>query len=166
MAAGTLEAVIVGAGGGGRYVPRAALRGVGAARDADAVGVMPGQLDFLNVVVQNPLEQSVGQNFGSVRPSVFLGSDTDQTVCFGGLFEVLVVISAATGAVLYIHDFLIILVAHFVQEGGDGTLNGSVQSTGSNVDLFPAFALDAPCIVQGVVTIGTGGGLDGNDGAV
>lgn len=165
MAAGTLEAVVVGAGGG-RGVPRAALRSVGAARDADTVGVVPGQLDLLNVVVQNPLEQSVGQDFGGVRPSVFLGSDTDQAVCFGGLLEVLVVVSTATGAVLYIHDFLIILVAHFVQEGGDGTLNGSVQRTGSDVDLFPAFALDAPCIVQGVVTIGAGGGLDGDDRSV
>ena len=165
MAAGTLETVVVRAGGGGRGVSRPALRGVRAARDADTVGVVAGQLDLLNVVVQNPLEQLVGQDFGGVRPSILFGSDTDQAVCFGGLLEILVVVCTAPAAILDVCNLLVILMTHFVQEGGNGAFDRAVKRTCANVDLFPAFALDTPCIVEGVVSIGAGGGLDGDDRA-
>ena len=53
-------------GGGGRNVPRAAVGCAVAAHDAYAVGVVAGQLDFLNIVVQYPLEQFVRKYSGGI----------------------------------------------------------------------------------------------------
>lgn len=100
LTAGALITKVVLPGGGGRNVPRAAVGCAVAAHDAYAVGVVAGQLDFLNVIVQYPLEKFIRKDSGGIRPSVFLRPSTDKAVGFGGLLEILVVISTAPAAIL------------------------------------------------------------------
>ena len=114
MTAGTLIAEIVLLGGDGGDVPCAAACGAVAAYDAYAVGVVTGQLDFLNVIVQNLLEQFIRQDSGGIRPSVFLRPGTDKAVGFCNPLELFVVVGIGTGTSLDSFDFLAQLVRHFV----------------------------------------------------
>ena len=65
VTAGTFPTVVMGCRGGWD-VSGSTVGGVVAACDAHTVGIVAGQLDLLDVIVQNPLKQFVGQNLGSV----------------------------------------------------------------------------------------------------
>ena len=106
MTAGTLIAEVMLPGGSGGDVSCSAACGAVAAYDAYAVGVVAGQLDFLNVVVQNPLELFVRQDSGGIRPSVFFCPGTDKAVGFRNSFELFVMVGVPPGAGLYPFDFL------------------------------------------------------------
>ena len=91
--------------GSGGDVSCSAACGAVAAYDAYAVRVVAGQLDFLNVIVQYPLEQFIRQDSGGIRPSVFLCPGTDKAVGFCNTLELLIMIGVAPGAGLYPFDF-------------------------------------------------------------
>jgi len=90
----------------------------------------------------------------------------DETVSFGSFLEVAVVVHALIGAVLHMEYGVIEHVAHLMEEGADGELNGAIQHTGTDVDFPLALALHRPGGVQSVVTVGTGSGPDGDDGGI
>jgi len=50
-----------------------------------------------------------------------------------------------------------------MQERCKHILNGSVQRPRTDVQFAVSFSLDAPCVVQGIMPIRTGGGLYGDD---
>ena len=166
MTAGTLIAEIVLPGGGGGDVPCAAACGTVAAYDAYAVGVVAGQLDFVNIVVQYPCKQFIRQDSGGIRPSVFLRPGTDKAVGFCNPLELLVMIGVIPATVLDVFNLLGVLVAELVEQGGDGVLNRAVKCTRSYVYLFAPLPLHAPCVIEGVVSIGSRGRLDGDNGSV
>ena len=115
MTTRALIAEIVLPGGGCGYVPRATAWGAVTAYDAYGVVVVAGQLDFLNVVVQYPLEQFVRQDSGSVRPSVFFRPSTDKPVGFCSLLEILIVVCTNPATILDVGNLLIVLVGHFME---------------------------------------------------
>ena len=166
MTAGTLIAEVMLPGGSGGDVPCAAACGAVAAYDAYAVGVVAGQLDFVNIVVQYPCKQFIRQDSRGIRPSIFLRPGTDKAVGFCNPLELLIVVCAAPATVLEVGNLLVVLVAHLMEQGSNGVLNGSVQCTRSYVYLFAPLPLHAPCVIEGVVSIGSRGRLDGDNGSV
>ena len=133
------------------------------AGDVEAAVFVAVQQNVGQVILQDELQKLV--TGGGVRPAVFVGVGDNQATGFGGVPETAVVVCAATGAVLYAVDEVVV-VNHLVEQGGGNLFDGAGQGSGSDVDLMGSAQLGHPGIFpEGEVTVGLGGGLDGDGGS-
>lgn len=142
----------------------AAGRSVSAADlDLPHVGAVHG--DLPDVVVENPGQEEVGRL--RVAPSVGLrAGHVQQSGGFCCSAEEFVVVGPPTAAILDVQDFVVHLMHHFMDHRGHHILDRAGKGPGCDVDLVasvPAFC--GPDGGQAVVTIGSAGALDGDDGA-
>lgn len=131
-------------------------------RDPVTAVFVPVNEDVAQVIVQAELEQGIAGTGN--RPAVFVVMIHDKAMSFGAVPELSVVICPASGAVLDTQN-VIVVVYHFVEQGGGDFLNGTGQGTGSDVDFVESAPLGDPCIVpEGEMAIGLRCGLDGDGG--
>ena len=99
------------------------------------------------------------------RPTIFLVVIHDQTVSFGGIPKLAVVVGVASAAILNpIH--MVVIVNHFVQKGCCHFFNGAGQCSGADVDFVSTADLGNPGVLsQREVSIGFWRGLDGDGGS-
>ena len=88
----------------------------------------------------------------------------NQAMGFGGLLEGAVVVQSFVGAIHDTQNFKVILVAHFVDEGGNRRFDGTHKGCGGNVQFLVSLSLDAPSVVNGEVPPRLGAGLNGDNG--
>lgn len=88
-----------------------------------------------------------------------------QAPLLGFFLESLIMIGAAPAGILDVID-LTVVVDHFMDQGGDGRGNRAIQTLGPNIDfMVSSFVLGIlPDLPGGEVTIGTGAGLDSDNG--
>lgn len=84
---------------------------------------------------------------------------------FSGGAEQLVMVGAASGHVLHVENGVVIHMNHLMKQGGNGVLDRTVKRPGSDVDfMLHLIAVDGPNGGDGIVTIRSRGGLNGDDG--
>lgn len=88
-----------------------------AAHNPYAIRFIAIELDFLYTVIQNPSKQLIRRSCHA--PPVLFRPCDGQSMGFCCLLKVLVVICPSSAAILYIDDFIIVLMTHFVQKGTD-----------------------------------------------
>ena len=131
-------------------------------RDSVTAVFVPVDENVTQVIVQAELEQGIAGTGN--RPAVFVVMIHDKSMSFGAVPEFPVVIRPASGTVLDAQN-VIVVVYHFVEQGGGDFLNGTGQGTGSDVDFVKSSPLGDPGVVpEGKVAIGLGCGLDGDGG--
>ena len=115
------------------------------------------------VVLQNELQEVI-TGTGN-RPTVFLMMIHDQTVCGGGSPELAVVVGVTTAAILNaLH--MVVVVNHLMKESRNHFLDGSGESTGSNVDFVGSSQLGNPGVFsQREVSVSLGSGLNCDGGS-
>ena len=112
------------------------------------------------VIVQTELKQAV--TGACDCPAVSGVVVNIQTMRHCTIPETPVVVCIATAAILYAID-VVIIVYHFMQQGGGNVFNGSCQCSSSNIDFMTCAVLGNPCIIpEGEMSVGFGGGLDGD----
>ena len=128
--------------------------------DADAGELVAVDEDVGQVILEDELDQIVSG--GGMRPSVFVAVGDDQTPALSSLLEAAIVIGAAPTAILNT-VLVVVVVNHFVEQGGGNFLDGAGQGTGSDVDFMGAAQFGDPCVFpQGEVTVCSRSGLDGD----
>lgn len=138
-----------------------------AACDAVAAGFVAVEADFLDIVGKQPFDESVGDHRAGIAPSVLVSTETDKAVTLSGGAEQLVMVGAASGHVLHVENGVIIHMDHLMEQGGNGVLKGSVKGPGTDVDLvLHLIAVDGPNGRDGIVAVGSGGGLNRDDGGL
>ena len=131
-------------------------------RDSATAVFVPVDENVTQVIVQTELEQGIAG--AGNRPTVFVVMRYHQTVSQGTVPEFPVVICPASGAVLNAQD-VIVVVHHFVEQGGGDFLDGSSKRTCADVDLMESTPLGDPGVVpEGEVAVSFGGRLDGDGG--
>lgn len=128
--------------------------------DPYSVKLVAVEFDFLNIIVQYPVQKFIRGACNA--PSVFLRAGNGQAVGFGGLLEILVVVCSSAAAILHIGDFVVVLVAHFMENRAYRGFNGAVQRSGGNVDFLVPLSLDAPCVIQGIMSVASATALNGD----
>ena len=133
------------------------------AGDLEAAELVPIDKNVGQIVLQNHFQKLVART--GDRPTIFLVVIHDQTVSFGGIPKLAVVVGVASAAILNpIH--MVVIVNHFVQKGCCHFFNGAGQCSGADVDLVRAAQLGNPGVFsQGEMTVGFWRGLDGDGGS-
>ena len=78
---------------------------------------IPIELDFLNIIVQNPVKQFVGDLGRCIAPPILFRAGADKGVFFRNLLESLVVVYAPVAGVLHMEDRIGVIVAALMDEG-------------------------------------------------
>ena len=134
-------------------------------RTCDSVTAVfvPIDENVAQVIVQAKLEQGIAG--AGNRPAVLVVMIHNESMSLGAVPEFLVVICTASGAVLDAQN-VIVVVYHFVEQGGGDFLDGAGQGTGSDVDLVGSALLADPGVIpEREVAVGLGRGLDGDSGS-
>ena len=121
------------------------------------------QENVCQVILQNHFEKLVAG--AGDRPSILVMVIHNQAMGFGCVPELSVVVGVASAAILDpIH--MVVIVNHFMQQCGGDFLNGSREGSSTNVDFMGSTQLGNPGVFsQGEMTIGFGGGLNGDGGS-
>ena len=133
------------------------------AGDVEAAVFVAVQQNVSQIILQDEFQKLV--TGGGVRPSVFVGVGDNQATGFSGVPEAAVVVGVAPAAILNpLH--MVVVVNHLVEQGGGYLFDGTGQGSSSDVDLVGSAQLGHPGIFpEGEVTVGLGGGLDGDGGS-
>ena len=128
--------------------------------DSVATVFVPVDENVAQVVVQAELEQGVT---GACEcPAIRRMVIHDESASFCTVPETAVVVGSSSGTVLDAQD-IIVVVYHFVKQGGGDLFDRTCQSTGTDVDLVESSPFGNPGVIpKGEVSVGLRGGLDGD----
>jgi hypothetical protein len=108
--------------------------------------------DVTQVIVQAELQETVTGTCDC--PSVLVVMIHDQTMSFCAVPEFAVVVSASTGTILDSQN-VIVVMNHFVKQGGTDFFDGTGKGTGSNIYFVGSALLADPGVIpQGEVAVG------------
>lgn len=111
------------------------------------------EFDFLNVVLQNPVNQFVGDLGACIAPSVFFGTCADKHMGFCNFLEGLVVVNPSVRCVLNMENRIGKHMTALVNDCSQSQFDRSVKRSCSNIDFPASLSLDIPCVVERIATV-------------